>query len=252
MVWHARRHKAAREEVERAAAREADFVRDASHQLKTPIAVARGTAELIRQSGSTDSWEQDMEDLVEELARIGRIADGLLALASAEQCEGLVRAPVDFEDVVVSAARRWSRTAERAWHVDARADGMLLADRDRLDAALDAVIENAVLATGPDDPIVLTGRVEGGAAVVEVADGGVGIPPADMPRIFDRFSSMRHVNGHGPGTGLGLPIARAIVEAHAGTIAVQSAVGRGTTVTLRLPGLAAPQAYTWKRIPVEA
>ena len=77
MVWHARRRQFALEEVRRASDREHDFVRDASHQLKTPIAVARGTADLIRRSGG-EHFEQDMADLVEEIDRIGRIAEGLL------------------------------------------------------------------------------------------------------------------------------------------------------------------------------
>jgi signal transduction histidine kinase len=243
MVWHARRRQAALEEVERAAEREREFVRDASHQLKTPIAVARGMAELIRQSDAQASWEEDMDDLVEELGRLGRIAEGLLTLASAEQQDSLVLARVDFEDVVVGAARRWSRTAQRGWRVDLQADGTLIADRDRLDAALDAIIENAMLATGVSDAIVLTGRADGDDAIIEVSDSGTGIAPGDMARIFDRFSSMRHTNGHGPGTGLGLPIARAIAEAHGGGADARSALGEGTTVTLRLPGLAQVETF---------
>lgn len=234
MVWHARRRQFALEEVRRAAARERDFVRDASHQLKTPIAVARGTADLIRQAGSEYS-EQDTADLVEELDRLGRIAEGLLALATAERCENLVLESVDFEDVVVSAARRWSHSAERAWGVDVRAEGVLVADRDRLDAALDAVIENAVRATEPSDRVVIQGRADAAGAVIEVADTGVGIEAAALPRVFERFSSIRHGNGTSVGTGLGLPIVKAIVEAHGGTVAAYSTPGVGTRLVLRLP-----------------
>jgi signal transduction histidine kinase len=236
MVWHARRRQFAIEEMGRAAVRERDFVRDASHQLKTPIAVARGMADLMRQSGQPRS-DEDMADLVEELDRLGRIAEGLLTLASAEQRDNLVRAEVDFEDVVVSAARRWSHTAPRAWGVEVDAEGTLLADRDRLDAALDAVLENAVAATSTSDSIVIVGRDVHGDAVLEVIDSGVGIDPAALPRVFDRFSSVRHANGNGTGTGLGLPIVKAIVEAHGGTVRLRSVPGVGTTVCLRMPGL---------------
>jgi two-component system sensor histidine kinase BaeS len=178
-----------------------------------------------------------MSDLVEEIDRLGRIAAGLLELATAEQHENLVRAPVDYEDVVVSAGRRWSHAAQREWDVDVRAEGTLTADRDRLDAALDAVIENAVAATGESDSIVIVARAEEGDAIVDVRDSGVGIAAVDLPRVFDRFSSIPHANGNGVGTGLGLAIAKAIVEAHGGEVRVRSTPGRGTTVSLRLPGL---------------
>jgi two-component system OmpR family sensor kinase len=237
MVWHARRRQFAIEAMERAAARERDFVRDASHKLKTPIAVARAMADLMRQSRTTEP--QDMSDLVEELDRLGRIAAGMLELATAEQHDNLVRAPVDFEDIVVSAARRWSHAAEREWDVDVRADGTLMADRDRVDAALDAVVENAVAATTTSDSVVIVARAEAGDAIVEVRDSGVGIAAVDLPRIFDRFSSVPHANGNGVGSGLGLAIAKAIVEAHGGRVRVRSTPGRGTTVSLRFPGLVA-------------
>ena len=236
MVWHARRRQFAIEAMKRAAARERDFVRDASHKLKTPIAVARAMADLLRQ-GRTEDWHDDMSDLVEELDRLGRIAAGLLELATAEQHENLVLAPVDFEDVVVSAARRWSHAAEREWDVDVRVEGTLMADRDRLDAAVDAVVENAVAATGTSDSIVIVARAQEGAAIIDVRDSGVGIAAVDLPRIFDRFSSIPHANGNGVGTGLGLAIAKAIVEAHGGDVRVRSTPGRGTTVSLRIPGL---------------
>ena len=234
MVWHARRRQFALEEVRRAAERERDFVRDASHQLKTPIAVARGTADLIRQS-NRDNWEQDMADLVEELDRLGRIAEGLLVLMTAEQHDNLVLERVDFEDVVVSAARRWSHSADRAWGVDVQAEGFLVADRDRLDAALDAVIENAVQATAPSDRIVIVGRADPSGAIIEVSDSGAGIEPGALPHVFERFSTIRHANGNRAGTGLGLPIVKAIVEAHRGTVRVRSTPGVGTTLVLRLP-----------------
>jgi signal transduction histidine kinase len=234
MVWHARRRQFALEEVRRAAVRERDFVRDASHQLKTPIAVARGTADLVRRSDG-EHFEQDMADLVEELDRLGRIAEGLLVLMTAEQSDNLVLERVDFEDVVVSAARRWSHSAGRGWGIDVRAEGLLVADRDRVDAALDAVIENAVQATVPTDRIVIVGRADPAGAIIEVSDSGVGIEPGDLPRIFERFSSIRHANGNGTGTGLGLPIVKAIVEAHGGTVRVHSTPGVGTTLRLRFP-----------------
>lgn len=237
MVWHARRRQAALHEVRRAAERERQFVRDASHQLKTPVAVARGVAELVRQGDGAASFDDDMADLVEELDRLAAMADNLLLLAAAEQPQGLERAPVEVEDLLVDAVRRWSHAASRTWQVDVMYEGILQGDRQRLDAAFDAILENAVQATSPGDVIAVLARADGDTAVIEVADSGVGIPKDALPRVFDRFWSTHYGPDQRRGTGLGLAIVRAIVEAHGGSAAVRSAGARGTVVVVRLPGL---------------
>jgi signal transduction histidine kinase len=235
MVWHARRRQAALEEARRAAERERAFIRDASHQLKTPIAVARGLAELLRDSERSSARRRDIVDLVEELDRLGGIAEDLVLLEVAEQPDSLEHVPVDIEDLVVSAVRRWSRGAQRRWRVDVTVEGTLIGDRQRLDAALDAVLENAVQATGERDRVEITAAPAGAGVVVTVRDTGVGIPEELLPRVFERFAGDRRRDGK-RSTGLGLPIARAIVEAHGGTIAAASVPGRQTVITLELPG----------------
>jgi signal transduction histidine kinase len=166
----------------------------------------------------------------------------MLVLAAAEQPNNLLRAPLDIEDLVVAAARRWSRTADRVWRVDAAIHGVLIADRHRLDAALDAIIDNAVQATGSSDRIGIGAHADDDVAVLTVADSGVGIPADAMPRIFDRFWSIRYEPERRRGTGLGLAIVKAIVEAHDGSVSVRSTPRAGTTVTLRLPGLSPDHA----------
>jgi two-component system OmpR family sensor kinase len=243
MVWHARRRQSALDEMRRSAERERDFVRDASHQLKTPIAIARGLADLIKENdGPYPQRRDDVMDLVDELDRLGELAEDLLLLATAEQPGTLVTGAVDVEDLVVSAARRWSRSAARVWRVDAQVDGVVSGDRQRLDAALDAVVENAVEATVPEDSIVLSVRALDDDAVVEVRDTGRGIPMAALPRVFDRFASIARDGVERRGTGLGLPIARAIAEAHGGAVSIRSILGQGTVVTFRLPGLTVQDA----------
>jgi signal transduction histidine kinase len=237
MVWHAERRQAALESVPHAAAREHEFVRAASHQLRTPIAVARGTASLIRSEPAADTVEEDLDDLIEELDRLSRITDDLLLLAATEQHDSLLRADVDFEDLVVAAGRRWSRVENRLWEI-APCDGVLVdSDRTRLDSALDAVIENAVTATETADAISLVARAEGDVAVIEVVDTGVGIPDSALPHVFERFWRTPYGTEDRRGTGLGLAIAETIVDAHGGDIAVSSSLGRGTRITIRLPRL---------------
>jgi signal transduction histidine kinase len=238
MVWHAERRRAALRHVELAASREHEFVRAAAHQLKTPISIARGLASLVTANAQA-AEEEDMGSLIEELDHLGRLADDLLLLAAAEQHDSLIRTQVDFEDLIAGAARRWSRTEDRRWSVVA-CDGILLnADRHRLDSGLDAIIENAVRATSAADGVSITGRADGNVAVIEISDTGVGMPADALEHVFERFWSRPMSPDVRPGSGLGLPIVTAIVEAHAGTVTLASTVGLGTTVTIRLPGFRA-------------
>ncbi len=246
VIVHVERRQKALEEVQRLAEierrlleRERNLVRDASHELRTPITIARGHAELIRQSASGQVAD-DAEIVIDELGRLSRMADRLLILAAAEHPEFLRRAPVDVEHLIVETAKRWSAAAPRRWRVDTTVDGVLYADEERLQTTLDALIENAVKFTGDDDWVAIMAHNENSTAVIEVADSGVGIPPDQLARVFDRFSRVdegrRRRNG---GTGLGLPIVKAIVEAHGGSVEVRSGLGKGTTFSLHIPGFRA-------------
>ena len=245
MVWHAQRRAAAMEEVRRLAEserrlreREHDFVRDASHELRTPITVARGYAELVRSAHGSSETGDDAGLILGELEKLTRISERLLTLARAEQPDFLRRAPLDLEDLITRTARRWTAAADRHWQVQVGVDGELVADAERLEAALDALIENAVAATAVGDRILLRARfdAENDEAVIEVVDDGVGIRPEHLVRVFDRFWRVDKDRGRERGgTGLGLAIVRAIVEAHGGSVDVSSSLGRGSIFTCRLP-----------------
>lgn len=239
IVWHAERGHEAIDELERSAERERDFVRDASHELRTPIAISRALTQILIEAEPGHDPREEVAELDHELRRLERLADRLLLLATAEQPGGLALESVEIEDVVVSAARRWSVTAERDWRVDAQTEASVGADRGRLDTVVDALVENAVAATDPGDTIEFRARTEGRTAVIEVADTGRGIQPDLLPHVFERFTSSK--DGRARGTGLGLPIVAAIVEAHDGSVDIRSELGAGTTVTMRLPLGMAPQ-----------
>jgi signal transduction histidine kinase len=241
MVWYARRREAALATARRAAERERDFIRDASHQLKTPLAVARGLADLLRESEPSAARRTDIADLVEELDRLGKIAEDLVVLEVAEQPGSFVRGPVDVEDLMVSSVRRWSRGVDRRWRVDVQLEGIITGDRQRLDSALDAVLENAMQATDERDTVSVTAVANGSEAIVTVMDSGVGIPRELLPHVFERFSHGRDAH-HKHGTGLGLSIAKSIIEAHGGTVTADSVIGEGTTITIRLPNLTSAAA----------
>ena len=145
---------------------------------------------------------------------------------------------VDLSELVRATEDRWVAIPDRDWRFAAGSARALLADRERMDCALDALIENALKATGDGDRIAVEASVAGSDAVISVADAGHGIPAADLERIFDRFARVPYGNGRRDGgTGLGLPMVRAIVKAHQGTVTVSSEVGRGTTFELHIAAL---------------
>jgi signal transduction histidine kinase len=235
MTWHVRQRLDALQELRRAARRERDFVSDASHQLRTPITVARGHAELILAAHPGTQTADDASVVLGELERLSRISERLLVLAAAEQPGFLELEPVNLSDLVRAASTRWGALQEREWDVRETADGTLLVDRERLDAALDAVIENAINATGAGGRIVLEAAAMGQTAMLVVCDDGEGIPQSDTERVFERFARLTHSErGRRRGTGLGLPMVKAVVDAHGGSVRLDSTPGQGTRVELRL------------------
>ncbi len=243
MVWHARRHLAATEKVrrvseenERMLDREHAFLQDASHELRTPITIALGHAELIQQTHDDPLLGADIRVVVDELQRLGRLADRLLTLASLERPDFLRLTALDLVPFVVDLAHRWSPTPRR-WLLGQLDEAVAQADPDRLQLALDAIVENAVKHTQPDDTISLSLVRTDGRITIAVADTGTGIATEDLERIFERFSRASGVHPDVPreGSGLGLSIAKAVVEAHGGSIDAESEQGRGSTFRVSLP-----------------
>ena len=247
MVWHAMRRQAAVEETARLAASEhrlllgqREFVRDASHELRTPITVARGHAELIRDAHLNGQVAKDAEVILDELGHLSSLSERLLILTTAGHPGFLSMSSVQVVPFVEGLVRRWTPTAARDWQVRIAAQGTIRADPERLETALDGVLENAVKATDDGDTIRVSCRAQGDDLLIEVADEGRGIAPEDLPRIFDRFAKVEadRARSNG-GTGLGLSITKAIVEAHGGVIDVISEEGRGATFRIRLGGFRA-------------
>jgi two-component system OmpR family sensor kinase len=244
MMWHARRTQRAMEDVGRLAEsehrlheREREFVRDASHELRTPITIARGHAELIRSAAPEGQAGADAEVILDELSRLTRVSDRLLILTAATHPDFLRRNSVHVEPFIVEIVKRWSAAAARRWQVEVGTDGEVDVDKERLRLALDALIENAVEHTGEDDGVTVIARADRDALVIEVSDTGQGIPDDHLERIFDRFA--RADGGRSRdrgGTGLGLAIVKALVEAHGGSVSAESRVGAGSRFRIRLPG----------------
>jgi len=253
MVWHGRRRLAALEEkvaaleeVQRVSRenlrlleRQRLFLLDASHELGTPITVALGHAELIEQAADGEVAD-DARVVVTELGRLRKQASRMLLLASADDPGFLELAPFPLDTLVMNALERWGYTPRR-WRLGEVAEVSVTGDQERLAVALDALLENAIAHTGPEDLVELSVRLADGQAVFAVTDSGSGIPADELERIFDRFSrGHRGSNRESGGFGLGLPTVRAIAEAHHGSVRVRSTVGEGSTFELLIP--AAPAA----------
>jgi two-component system OmpR family sensor kinase len=243
MAWHAQRRQRAVEEVSRSAEterrvldRQREFVRDASHELRTPVTVARGHAELIRETTAEDQTVRDVDVILDEMGRLSKLSDRLLVLAGADHPGFLAFDEVPVEPLITETIRRWGPTAQREWGSSSPASGVVVADRERLGAALDALIENAVNATVEGGRISLSTEASAGTLVLAVSDDGDGIAAEDLPQVFERFSRRERDRARGSGgTGLGLAIVQAIVEAHDGSVEVESALETGTTFRIRLP-----------------
>jgi signal transduction histidine kinase len=234
MVWHARRRLAVTAEMRKVSEanlrlleRERRFIQNASHALRTPITIAIGHAELLRTAADPATIAHDAGVVTNELTRLRRLADRLLLLAGAEAPDFLHKRPIEVEPILVEALSRWAPTPRR-WRLGVTDEAVVEADAERLAMAIDALVENAVKHTTPDDWIELSVRRNHGVDIA-VADSGVGIAPTDLARIFERFERgelSRRRDGHG--MGLGLAIVKTIAQAHGGSVRVQSAPGQGS------------------------
>jgi signal transduction histidine kinase len=240
MVWHARRRQDALAIVERQAAqrksllqRQERFLHDASHELRTPVTIARGHLEVHRRTNGNAAHEIDVA--LDELQRIEQILARLLLLAKADQPDFVSAEEVDLEPYLEDVFMRWSEVAPRAWNLGSLVAGKLTVDPEGLRAALDALLENAVKYTESGDAIELRSRASAGDVVIEVADGGEGVPPEALAQIFDRFARADAARTRAKGgVGLGLAIVDAIAKAHGGRCTVRNAEN-GATFALRLP-----------------
>jgi signal transduction histidine kinase len=240
MVWHARRRQEALAVAENHAAllgslleRQEQFLHDASHELRTPVTIARGHLEVLERTG--DRAVPEIEVALDELQRMEGILERLLLLARADQPDFVEPADVQLDAFLEDVFVRWSEVAPRAWQLGPLAAGILRADPDQLRIALDALLENAVKYSAPGDTIEIASRPEGDGVVIEVADSGMGVSDAARSRIFERFARADAARTRTTGgVGLGLAIVDAIVKGHGGTATVQ-ARRPGSMFALTLP-----------------
>ena len=243
VVWHARRRVEAQRVAERRAEqsrsmleRQERFMHDASHELRTPVTIARGHLELLLGNGS----DAELEIALDELSRIDAIIDRLLLLATADQPDFLQVGEIEVEPFLEDVFMRWSEVTPRAWRLGHLVPGTLAVDPDRLRTALDAFVENAIKYTRRNAAIELRAGSDGpGQLLIEVEDEGSGVHADALGRIFDRFARADAARTRSAGgVGLGLAIVDAIAKAHGGSCTARN-TGHGSVFALRLPGFVA-------------
>lgn len=250
-------------ELKRLEATRRDFVGNVSHEIRTPLTAVRGYAETLRSGAITDPEraEKFLRVIERHSERLSRLTDDLLALSDLELGRAaLHRAPMHFAPVL-DASLEVVRDKAVQGRVAIRSElppdlPRLVADADRLTQILVNLVDNAVKYSEPGGEVVVTARALGGPPPVEdrllapgpwieirVADTGIGIPSRDLPRLTERFYRVDKARSRAlGGTGLGLAIVKHIVQAHGGVLHIASELGRGTTVSVFLPGDEAPRA----------
>lgn len=221
-----------------------DFVANASHELKTPVASILAAAETLRTVAAEDpaALPRFAEQLEREAVRLSRIVSDLLDLSRLETGGDTERGPVRLEQVAreeVDRARAAAEEAGLALSLEAEPGPAVLGSARDLALMVRNLVDNAIRYTRPGGRVEVRVRPEDGEVVLTVADTGIGIPGRDLDRIFERFYRVDRARSRETGgTGLGLSIVRHVVENHGGAVRVQSELGRGSTFEVRLPALA--------------
>jgi two-component system sensor histidine kinase ChvG len=219
------------------------FSADVSHELKNPLASIRTAAETMAESDDHGERERFLQLMLRDVARLERLVSGLRDVARVEgQIEADVSVALDAAALVREFVDTANRSAARGVHVALTAPGpaTVRASRERLGQVIDNVIANAVSFSPPSGSVGVSVRADGGRVLIAVEDEGPGIPPAHLDRVFERFFSYRPGDGAREHVGLGLAIARQIVESYGGTITAANRDPRGARFEIAIP-IAAPR-----------
>lgn len=212
------------------------FLADVSHELRTPLTTIRGNVDLMRRMGGAD--QESLDDIQAELDRMTRLVNDLLLLARADAGSlPIEQEPVELDTVLLDVYRQLSLLKKPVDVVLEEVDQVqVMGDADRLKQLILNLADNAVKYTPPGGKVRLSLSKAEGEAHLEISDTGIGIAEEDLPYIFERFYRVDKARArtHG-GSGLGLSIAKWIVDVHGGRIDVKSAPGEGTTFHVRLP-----------------
>jgi len=223
-----------------------DLVANVSHELKTPITAIRAHLENLL-DGVEEPDVETLQVMLAQSERLGRLVEQLLDLSKLESGDVPLRRESVALAPLVSRVMSEIEVASSGRDVDVASDlpedlPQIEADAERMHQVIFNLVDNAVRFTPEGGAVRIVAQQHNGSIEVRVADTGVGIPPEALPRLFERFYRVDPARARdGGGTGIGLAIARSVVEAHGGTIRAESLPGKGSTFTFDLP-IASPAA----------
>jgi len=230
--------------IESAFMRITEFTADASHELRTPIALIHTEAELaLRRSRDEGEYREALQHILLEAERTGRLVEELLALARADSgTEALNIHALDLLTLLRESAAKWEKVGSlRNLQFEERLGAQplpILGDESALRRVIDILLDNAFKYTSAPGKVTLSAEVKQGRAVVSIEDTGTGIASEDQSRIFERFYRVDKARSRElGGAGLGLAIAQWIVQLHKGSITVKSELGRGSIFRVELPAV---------------
>ena len=225
-----------------------DFLALVGHEVRTPLTSISAAVQMLVDDGGPEDLQPLIQGIARNTAALCAIVDELLDLAALERGhEAIARRPVDLAEIARRAVH--DANAAAAGHgitVTAQIGGEPVVDGDpsRLRQVLDNLLTNAVKYSRNGDLVRLTLDGDDRIVTITVTDSGIGVPPDERERLFERFYRATNVRHQGiPGTGLGLPLVRAIVEAHDGTVVISDPGSAGTAFTVRIPVAAAPPVH---------
>jgi signal transduction histidine kinase len=216
-----------------------DFAAAASHELRTPLTTIRGYAELLGDRGSVDdpSTRDAIDAIVRQTGHLQRLVGNLLREAQLEHGSHETREESTSIADVLGGVRQGFPGSLGRIHLRTEPDiPSMLLDPVTLHEIVANLVDNALKYSTPGAPVEVTAEIAGNALVIRVRDEGEGIPPGDLPRIFDRFTQIdgSSTRAHG-GVGLGLHLVRELTRRSGGEVEVDSIMGKGTTFTVTLP-----------------
>jgi len=210
-----------------------EFLKDAGHELRTPITVIRGYLETLKYRPKRQ--EQTIALAVDELDRMGRMVNDLLLLAKAECPDFLTLKSEELDWLTEEIFLKVRSLADRHWKLESKGLSPVRVDRQRLTQAVMNLVQNAIRHTEEGDVIALGSSVRENHIHLWVTDTGEGIAPEDQQRIFERFVRATTRDDGFEGHGLGLSIVQAIAQAHGGWVELSSRPGQGSTFTIVMP-----------------
>jgi two-component system heavy metal sensor histidine kinase CusS len=229
--------------LENSFARISRFSADIAHELRTPLHILRGEAEIaLSRDRSNEDYRACIESSMDEYDRLSHMVDALLFLARTEQPAAQIdKKWLDVEQEIAAVCAFYQAMAdEQGVTLIAHGTGKVLADSGLLRRALGNLVANALRHTPSGDRVVIDAKMlRNNAAEITVSDTGCGIASEDLPHVLERFYRVDGARARqGQGTGLGLAIVQSIMHLHGGAVSIQSELNRGTAVTLRFPATA--------------